>query len=184
MNTTTKKTFLFSLFLAGILLGACHRHTAKNKDIAQSEAIPSTTVTEMENRGDEDSTFAIYRRTPCFGMCPSFDLTIYKSGYAVYEGKNFVNRIGFYRTSFLITDLEKIKSTAERIHYFGLNDVYDNEHVTDLPSVTTGVWEDGKLKTVRARYHAPVELKALYEVLDTMMDKAQWTQMETEPRKQ
>jgi len=129
----------------------------------------------------KNALFAIYQRTPCFGMCPSFNLTIYKSGYGVYEGKNFVNRIGFYHTSFLLTDLEKIERTAESIAYFSFDDVFDNPHVTDLPTVITGIWKNGEMKIITARYQQPKELNILYQVFEDLIDNAIWAPSDSLP---
>ncbi|MEY3398991.1 MAG: hypothetical protein RL220_1585 [Bacteroidota bacterium] len=147
----------------------------------QPQNIAATEQVSQETTPAEpkDSTFLVYKRTPCFGMCPYFDLTIYQSGYAIYEGKNFVDMIGFYHTKFDKTALQEMMATAERIGYFSLADSYDNPHVTDLPTVTTSVMKDGSLKTVEARYKYPKELEELYQIIDEKIDIQKWTPVKT-----
>jgi hypothetical protein len=58
-----------------------------------------------------------------------------------------------------------------------LADSYDNPHVTDLPTTTTGIKNGEKMKTVAARYKSPKELQELYQVLDEMIEAATWTSM-------
>jgi hypothetical protein len=176
----TNKTFNFLVVsLVVFIIAAC----GNKKEVAMdSQSAVETTETladkapklEEENR---DSTFLIYQRTPCFGMCPYFNLTIYESGYCVYEGKNFVDMVGFYHTRVDMSVLQNIKETAERIQYFSLADSYDNPHVTDLPTTTTGIKNGEKMKTVAARYKSPKELQELYQVLDEMIEAATWTSM-------
>lgn len=137
----------------------------------QTEVIPETAPAQI----GPDSVFAIYERTLCFGMCPYFNLKIYKNGEAIYEGKNFVDMIGFYHTTFDIASLQKLKDTADHIQYFSLQDTYDNPRVTDLPTVITGVWDGNKLKTVSDRYKGPDELEEIYQLLEEMIQGAKWT---------
>ncbi len=147
-----------------------------SQSAVEATEIPADGGLQAEEQNG-DSTFLIYQRTPCFGMCPYFNLTIYESGYCVYEGKNFVDMVGFYHTRVDMSVLQNIKSTAERIQYFSLADNYDNPHVTDLPTTTTGIKNGDTMKTVAARYKSPKELQELYQVLDEMIESATWTSM-------
>ncbi len=165
---TSSRILLILLLLTSIMGCKSSRQVAES--VVHTETLPEVEATH------QDSTFAIYQRTPCFGMCPYFNLTIYESGYAVYEGKNFVDLIGFYHARFDKSSLQKIKETAESIQYFSLDEKYDNPNVTDLPTTTTGIMKEGVLKTVAARYKAPKALESVYQVLDELIEDAKWTQ--------
>jgi len=115
-----------------------------------------------------------YRRGACFGTCPIFNIKVYQDGRAIYEGKNFVDMIGFYYTNFDKKDMENILSIAESIHFFEMKDVYDNEGVTDLPSTYFSLAKDGNVKQVKNRYQGPKELKQLYEAMDQLIAKYKW----------
>ena len=39
---------------------------------------------------------ASIERTPCFGKCPTYKISIYQSGYVIYEGKQHVKNIGLF----------------------------------------------------------------------------------------
>ena len=143
-----------------IVLIAATTSCRKKKDVAVVET-PVQVETVAVPEVPLDSLFCRYERTPCFGRCPVFELKIYRSGYAVYEGKNFVDLIGFYHTTFTATSLQKINDTAEAIKYFSLKDSYDNPYVTDLPTITTEIHTEKHNKSVAARYQSPAELQTL-----------------------
>ena len=149
-----------------------NRNTTKTPEI--QEVVSVNEVPEV-SEARPDSVLAIYERTLCFGMCPYFNMKIYSSGYAVYEGKNFVDMIGLYHTTFDLTSLQKLDQTIQRIGYLGMQDEYDNPRVTDLPTVITGYWNGEEMKKVADRYKGPDELEELYQVLDEMIQGAAWT---------
>ncbi len=124
-----------------------------------------------------DSLLCRYERTPCFGRCPVFELTIYQSGYAVYQGKNFVDLIGFYHTTLSAASLQKISAVATEIGYFGFQEVYDNAYVTDLPTIYTELQISGERQRVMARYQAPEGLQRLYTALDEAIAQSTWALM-------
>lgn len=156
-----------------LVLVACR----EQKEISPAaEVIPEAPVSAPP-RDPSDSLFCRYERTPCFGRCPVFELAIYQSGYAVYEGKNFVDLIGFYHTRFNTATLRKISGVAGEIGYFSFQEVYDNAYVTDLPTIYTELRTDGGRHRVTARYQAPEELQRLYTLLDEEIAQATWTLM-------
>jgi Domain of unknown function (DUF6438) len=175
----TNSIYLFLLLGAiSILWFSCK---TKESALANDTAVEEVAVTAPAI--PKDSTFLIYKRSPCFGMCPYFDLTIYQSGYCVYEGKNFVDMVGFYHTRVESSVLQNILKTAEGIQYFSLADSYDNPHVTDLPTTTTGIMKNNVMKQVAARYKSPKELQELYQVLDEMIEASTWTSMAAQKMK-
>jgi len=114
-------------------------------------------------------TLVYYRRTPCFGRCPSFELIVYQNRTASYEGQNFVNRIGKYTGEVSEENIKVLMELAEDMGYFQLDDVYDNRFVTDLPATITEI--DGK--RVMNRYEGP-DLSRLYNQLDTLIENTPW----------
>lgn len=127
-----------------------------------------------KSKASERDTFLFYQRGACFGMCPIFDLVIYTDGQAIYEGKNFVDMIGFYQTKLDPAVLQKILNRANSIGYFGLEEKYDNDYVTDLPTTVTGILYEGKLKLVHNRYKGPAVLKTLYDEIDKIITEQKW----------
>ena len=63
-------------------------------------------------------------RTPCFGTCPSYKLTIYDDGKVEYEGRDFVKRKGKAEGQITKAELEELIREFERIDYQNLADDY------------------------------------------------------------
>ncbi|MFZ6053379.1 DUF6438 domain-containing protein [Halocola ammonii] len=182
---------IFTTLLTFTLVFALGFSSCKN----QEETVETETTTETEEILDNmneveadqaaadtmsaDSTFITYERTPCFGQCKVFNVTIYKSGYTIYRGTNFVNNIGLFQGRLSQEQMESLRSIVEEIDYFAFDEEYDNEHVTDLPAVITEVHMNGKELEVRNRYRGPQELQRLYEKLDLYLDQVDWDKLES-----
>jgi hypothetical protein len=175
---TMKKIFFSFLIIALVILSySCQR----KKKVVPANSDPVSEVNIDPKSGHVESgellttdTLIYYQRGACFGMCPIFNLTIYNDGHAIYEGKNFVDHIGFYRANVDPAALQKITDVAGSIGYFSMEEKYDNPNVTDLPSTRTGIAKDGKLKMVTNRYKGPKSLLTLYNALDTMIIHTDW----------
>ncbi len=136
----------------------------------------TTDVTESKQeepaKVDSDSLFATYEKTACFGLCPIFKLTVYKSGLAYYEGIKNVDNIGLYKGNIDVSELDKTLKLAEEIKYFQMEAVYDG-NVTDLPS-TIYVINKGSRKQVVDRYRGPEELEKLDKLFEQMVLNTTW----------
>jgi len=167
------------LLLSALFGVACKQKSSTTEPINNEVKVESTesstsTHTVEPTKTLVPDTFLYYKRTPCFGMCAIFTMTVFSNGEVEYSGKNFTNLIGEYRTQLDKTILQNMTVTAEEIGYFRMLDSYDNEGVTDLPSIYTALKKDNKLKWVKNRYNGPKELKALYSNLDKVIAEAQW----------
>jgi hypothetical protein len=119
-------------------------------------------------------TLAYYERTACFGFCPIFSCVFWNNGTVHYVGKNFVERIGSFQTNIDSTALHLIEQTAHDIQYFSLKPVYDGP-IHDVPAIITQLkFNDNQLRVIN-RYKGPKELNQLYQVLDTILANAKWT---------
>lgn len=160
---------LLSFLIVSIALFGCKekRNAAEGTQAATSAAV---------GQNEADSLLFFYKRTPCFGTCRTFELSIYSSGYAVFEGKQNVELIGKYHSTFSKAALQRIEKVVNEIEYFRFNDSYDFDGVQDLPSVHTTVNLGGKKKSVHDRYQGPPALDRLYEALDEEVKSNNWIQ--------
>ena len=126
----------------------------------------------------EDTLMVQFSRTGCFGTCPIFTMSIYTSGKAIYEGKNFVEMKGLYQTSFKLGDIKAIFNMAENISFLTLEDSYDNMSVSDLPSAIIRLNDGTYTKKVIDRYDAPEELKQLEKLIDELILKQNWNKIQ------
>lgn len=176
MRTSIQSKFIslgmLSIMMA-LFLGAC-----KEKEqvvmLAEGKPVPEEAVNQIELTIPKDSLNILYQRTACFGTCPIFALKIYDSGYATYEGTNFVEMMGKFDGFVPEGTIEAVVGQANGIGYFGLQDKYD-AMVSDLPSVITEIKApNGNRKRVNNRYDGPKSLQDLYPILDHVIESTEW----------
>lgn len=112
-----------------------------------------------------ENIFLTMERTPCFGKCPSYKITIFNTGKVDYEGFTFAVKEGKYTKTLTQKQLSEIKSQLDVIKLFELEDVYDSK-VTDIPSTHLYVEFNGKKKKILDRVGAPKELKQFEKLID------------------
>lgn len=120
-----------------------------------------------------DSLFFFLERTPCFGRCKAYRISIYRSGYAQYEGRLNVEKEGLHEGRIGADTMALLLNEAERIGFFGMKDSYDAE-VTDLPSTIVKIYANGKEKRVLARVGTPPALKAYVEQVEGLLLPVPW----------
>jgi len=122
----------------------------------------------------EDSLLFQFERRPCFGRCPVYKIMIFESGYTTYQGVNFVDYMGYYYTQLPQGDVAKIYTSIAETDFFSLEDKYDNENITDLPSMIFRARAMGQDKRIIARYEIPEVLIDLGKEIDAMFAETEW----------
>lgn len=175
--------FLFIAIISFGTLTACK----SSKDAAQGEptdpkATATTDIADTPAPSDspaaEKTLFASIQRTPCFGSCPTYTMTIYSDGSVNYHGTRAVDLIGDYTTQITQKQMDAMVATAQQIGFMQLDDRYDAA-VSDLPSATTTMVIDGVEKSVYRRYNYPQSLLSLEVLFDNLIKSENWT--ETSP---
>jgi hypothetical protein len=155
-----KKSILFFLFSVAFILLL----TGCVKKYSNEESNYSNLVITLE-------------RTPCYGFCPVYKLTINGDGKVVYEGKDFVNIKSKVETVISQDKIEQLVQEFKKTDYFSLNDDYTTLTITDAPSVITSITLDEKTKTIE-HYHgdfsAPEKLTELEDSIDEIVNSEQW----------
>jgi hypothetical protein len=140
------------------------------KKHAPIAAIP--VVAKDQSRTSEDSLLMSMERTPCFGLCPTYKIEIYKKGFVLYRGYTYVENKGIYSTHLSAEDVKKLTDYANEIKYFELKDTYINAYMTDFPSTITTVKMDGQSKTINDGHEdTPSELVFLEKMIDDLVAK-------------
>ena len=119
---------------------------------------------------------ASIERTPCFGKCPTYKVTIYQSGYSVYNGKQNVKNIGLFSTRLEKSKVEEIKNFIEQNKILDMNDEYKNPRIADYPGTFTEASLNGKYKHIlEMDPQAPKQLKDFQKFLDSFFtDETNW----------
>ena len=86
-------------------------------------------------------------RSFCFGICPSYTVSIGANGDVKYCGKGFVEALGEHRKTVSVQAVAELANFLEDADFFGLNDSYIGG-VTDHPTYYVEVQMNGQSKTV------------------------------------
>jgi Domain of unknown function (DUF6438) len=127
-----------------------------------------------------DSLFLSLERTPCFGTCKAYRIEVYRSGYATYNGRSNMEKLGMYTTHVGADMMEALAAQAEAVTFFTMQDKYDAE-VTDLPSTFLRIVANGKDKKVMGRVGQPNGFKNLVAFAEEQLLPLAWTPVATKP---
>lgn len=164
------KNFI-NLSLAIVFFVSCKTSEETAKINHPTQAVETTGIAVTS-----DSLLVYLERTACYGQCPMYKFSIYNSGYAVYEGKRFVEKTGRYDGRIAKTILDELKNKAIAINYFGFKNEYPKT-ASDFPSVKTALVLNGKRKDIMDGSNAPSALKEFEKYLDSIKDSVEWRQV-------
>ncbi len=128
-------------------------------------------------KGVADSLFFKIERTSCFGRCPTYQISVFNSGYVLYHGKRNVEKIGFFEAQLNENQIKLILERANEINYFQLNDRYDG-NMTDVPSTITLIQYNDDIKAVIDRVNGPQPLKQFQQEMDDLLLNLDYNQIE------
>lgn len=151
---------------------------AQAQETVAAEPAPAVPEAPAELPGNPklggDSVFFSLERTPCFGTCPTFKITIMQDGSAVYEGRRFAPREGRYTGQVDDATMQALLEEAKARGFFAMDDVYDRP-VTDLPSVIIRVNAEGRDKQVIGRVGPPQAFKNFTQRAEELLAPIAWT---------
>lgn len=152
--------------VAALALGAC----------ASAGPAPNS-----ENAGPVEISMT---RTPCFGFCPDYTVTISGDGHVVYEGRRFVNVVGRAEAHIAPAQVQALLARFDAIGFDELQNEY-RAGVTDLPSTTIQLIRDGRSKSVLdyggTGAGMPESVRALQAEIDRVAGTAQWVLRDGQP---
>ncbi len=128
----------------------------------------------FEAKAADDSLQMAFSKTPCFGQCPVYDVKIYDSGYAVWEGKNFTERMGVYTATVSAAERQKFFAEAESRGFYQFDEKYDNPVVQDLPSSSLMLRRDDARHRVTIRINIPNDVKNFFADAQEFFEGLDW----------
>lgn len=119
---------------------------------------------------------ASIERTPCFGICPVYKISIYQSGYVVMNGKRNVPNIGWFSTRLTTEQVKEIIRYAEEHRIYNLEGEYIEPRIADFPTTITELNINNRYKRiVNTQPSAPETLLSWEKFLDSFFnDHTQW----------
>ena len=123
---------------------------------------------------EADALFFSLERTPCFGKCRAYTITINGDGHAQYIGRSNVEMQGNWKAEVDHVTMEKLLDRAKASGFFDMQNTYDGQ-VTDLPSTIIRINADGLDKKVVARYKIPPAFNPFAAFCDSLLAPVKWT---------
>jgi hypothetical protein len=147
-------------------------------------ACATTPAPTPENAGPVE---IVLERTPCFGFCPDYTVTISGDGGVLYEGRRFVNVRGEQHAQIPAADVQALLARFDAIGFDNLRNEY-RAHVTDLPTTTVTLTRNGRTKSVLdyggTGAGMPESVRALQAEIDRVAGTARWVQRDGQPVRQ
>ena len=162
--------------LLAVAVGACAPRTPA------VEAAPDSSTAQSGAPGG-DSAAVTLERTPCFGTCPVYRVSVAPSGAVRFVGTHHVARQGAATADMGRERVDSLVRALEAGGYFGFADEYVmnapacGQYATDSPTVITSVTAGGRTKRIRHDYGcfaAPRDLSALERLIDEAAGTAAW----------
>lgn len=123
------------------------------------------------------ATRVTLERTPCFGFCPDYVVTINGAGEVTYTGRRFVHVKGVQRAQIPQAEVARLLARFDAVNFTSLHDEY-RAHVTDLPTTTITLVRNGRTKRVLdyggTGAGMPEAVRELQEEIDRVANTAQW----------
>lgn len=116
-------------------------------------------------------------KTACYGSCPVYTATILADGQVFYEGKQFVDKKGFYTSKMSKKDVRSIDQKLLSIEFFKMEDRYPEEEkdiILDLPWIYLFSEYQKRRKHIAINHGAPEELTQFIEEVDRKLDQLNW----------
>lgn len=116
-------------------------------------------------------------RTPCFGFCPDYEVTIAADGAVTYIGRRFTRVQGVQHGQADPAALAALRAHIAAADFFNLRDAY-RAPITDLPTYSVTVTRGGRTKTVvdyaGTSVGMPRAVRAIEDEIDRVAGTAQW----------
>ncbi len=166
--------------LPGLLLAAAVASCAPRPPA--TEAAPDASTAQAAAPAG-DSAAVTLERTPCFGTCPVYRVSVARSGAVQFVGTHHVARPGTSTDDIGPERADSLMKALEAGGYFDFADEYVmnapacGQYATDSPTVITSVTAGGRTKRIRHDYGcfaAPQALAAFEQLIDEVTGTARW----------
>jgi hypothetical protein len=123
----------------------------------------------------KDSLLVAIERGACFGACPEFKATVYKSGLAIYQGRRHVNLVGAYQAKLTKSQLDSLLNyiRSERVEDF--DSAYVNPRLADFPAYFLWISDVKPTKQILVSHEAPPEkVTAFTKEVENVVNGLDW----------
>ena len=144
---------------------------------------PASTPAPVATAARDDAPAVSLERTPCFGSCPVYLVTISRGGMVRFEGTRFVGHPGVDSAQIAKEAVDSLLVELDRGGFYDFEERYVSGapgcglYATDLPSANTAVNDGSRSRRVehdRGCSDAPLALSTLEDRIDEVAGSARW----------
>lgn len=115
-------------------------------------------------------------KSPCFGKCPVYAVTIFQSGAMQLNAKENMEFSGKYTLQMSATKLKAFKAKLKGLDLLSLRNEY-REPIADAPATHIVYHEGDSIKKIFTNFLYPDSLQHFTEELDRMVQSGNWTKV-------
>lgn len=130
----------------------------------QEDFMPESKLIEME----------MYK-SACFGLCPSYRLTIYKNKMAVYKGYSNVDKEGVYTKKLSGSEYKQVCKAFKKSGYGSIENNFFDNRIADAPITTLAYKVGGEMKIIKKNIKWNEVLDGLESKMETVGKSSGWT---------
>ncbi len=168
-----KKLAFLVLLISLFLLTSCDNLESKT-DSPKGE--PVSKVFPTDDSIPEDLIIRL-KRTPCYGECPAYMLTVKADGKVNFFGQDFTETKGQAEGEISVKKIKQLIQLFKKAKFFELKDNYITENcATDNQTVSTTLLINSKVKKIEHNLgcQAPEELTNLEDKIDEIVGTKKW----------
>ena len=151
---------LFLLLIVFLVVVVAFSCKTKQKAVVQQAVQQAVQKDLTEEEIRQLPKLLKFSKSPCYGLCPHFDMTIYEGGWAIFEGKRHTAKKGVAVLKMDKEQLDQMIQQCQQANIWSAESSY-GMLVQDLPTTTLHLFEGGKDKSVQWRMRHPERLKQL-----------------------
>lgn len=110
-----------------------------------------------------------YERTPCFGRCPTYEVTVLKDGKAYFVGKNYVPYLDTAVFQLPERTLYQVKAILQHPDYLKIIIEEPEEYVTDIPGLNFQDFEHDR--TYELDQVIPEAIQVIADKIDKVLEE-------------
>jgi hypothetical protein len=125
---------------------------------------------------------ATFERTPCFGTCPVYKVSVSGNGDVRFEGIRNVDSVGVFNGRIDPSAVQKLAGAFDEAKYFSLESSYSHSNCpnygTDASRILTSITTPDQTKSIDHDLgcgdQAPAALPDLYRKFDEIVGTKRW----------
>jgi len=125
----------------------------------------------------DDKIFLSLKKGPCFGKCPVYTISIYRSGFAELHGKAHTPNLGKFKKNLSKEQLNDLFLSCQDADLISMQDFYESQ-IADLPLITINYITDDSTKVIKGKEDRPPKLLAIQKKLEEMAKSSDWELVE------